>query len=282
MAFVARDAGVNHIYLMDVDASGNGRDPVRLTHDAEAEDYPSWSPDGTRIAYQRSLDGAAIYVVDADGANQRRLSPTPGLDVDPTWSPDGTQILYARLAGPPKPDMPPQTDLRAMSADGTGDRAILADTKFSVEPRWSTSDRIVFMSLMSGPTLDIYTIDSTGGDLQRLTSTGNNGDPVWSHDGTRISFGSDREGNGKLNVFVMTSDGSNVHQLTHFDVPDEAGDTSWSPGDGSIAFEHDVGGNKQSDPDAYAEVWTTSSDGTNPTSTTIPCSAVGCAPRWRP
>jgi len=66
--------------------------------------------------------------------------------------------------------------------------------------------------------------------LSELTSVAgaNNAEPVWSHDGAHISFGSDREGGNKLNIFKMDPDGSHVVQLTQFDVPYEAGDTSWS------------------------------------------------------
>jgi Tol biopolymer transport system component len=282
MAFVRRQGSVNQIYLMDVDASGAGSNPTRLTGDGEPENYPSWSPDGTRLAYQRDLDGAAIYVINADGTGQRRLSPTPGFDVNPTWSPDGAKILYVRVLGVPQPNVPPMTDIRVMNVDGTGDHAILANTVFSVEPRWSVNGQVAFMSLMNGSGLDIYVMNADGTNLRRLTSGANNGDPAWSPDGTRISFGSDREGGNKLNVFAMNADGSQQVQLTHFGVPDEAGDTNWSSDGKKIAFEVDVNGRKQSDPNAYAEVWTMNPDGTGATSTRVQCSGVGCAPRWQP
>src|SRR5690242_17519467 len=63
MAFVSRQCTTNHIYLMSVNASGVGSNPTRLTTDAEAENYPSWSPDGKTLVYQRDLNGAAIYVI---------------------------------------------------------------------------------------------------------------------------------------------------------------------------------------------------------------------------
>jgi len=267
---------------MDVDASGIGSNPRRLTTDAEAENYPSWSPDGKTLVYQRDYNGAAIYAINADGTGERRLSPTPGFDVTPSWSPDGTKIVYAHLLQAPQPNTPPMTDIRAMNADGTGDHAILSNTRFSVEPRWSVNGSIVFMSLMNGDSLDIYVMNLDGTGLRRLTSSGNNGDPVWSPDGTKISFGSDREGGAKLNIFVMNADGSDVMQLTHFDVPYEAGDTNWSSDRTKITFERDVNGMKQSDPNAYAEVWTMNADGSGAASTMVQCSDVGCAPRWQP
>ena len=282
MAYVALDGTARHLFLMNVDASGLGASPIRLTHDGQDETYPSWSPDGKRLAYQGDLDGSAVYVVNADGSGETRLSPTPGLDVTPSWSPDGTQIIYARLHSAPQANEPPMTDIRIMNADGTDDHEILANTLFSVEPRWSINDQIVFMSLMSGADLQIFTVNDDGTNLQQLTGLGINADPVWSPDGMRITFGSDREGGGKLNVFLMNADGGQQTQLTHFDVPDEAGDTSWS-GDGrKIAFEYDVDGMQQSSPTAFAQVWTMNSDGSAALSTGIQCSDVGCAPRWQP
>jgi Tol biopolymer transport system component len=267
---------------MDINASGIGSAPMRLTQDEQDETDPSWSPDGTRLAYQGDRDGSAVYVINADGSGEKRLSPTPGLDVTPSWSADGTKIIYARLYSAPQPGEPPMTDLRIMNADGTEDHSILARTVFSVEPRWSVGDKIVFMSLMSGPDLEIFTMNSDGTNLQQLTSLATNADPVWSPDGMRISFGSDREGGGRLDVFLMNADGSNQTQLTHFEVPDEAGDTSWS-GDGTkIAFEYDVSGMRQSSPTAFAQVWTMNADGSDAISTGVRCSDAGCAPRWQP
>jgi Tol biopolymer transport system component len=283
MAFVAQQSSVNYIYLMDVDASGVGANAARLTNDTEAENYPSWSPDGTRLVYQRDFNGSAIYLINADGSGQQRLSPTPGFDVTPSWSTDGTQIVYARLLAVPQPNMPSRTDIRVMNADGTGDHVILANTLFSVEPRWSVSNQVVFMSLMNGSgNLEIYVMNDDGSGLQQLTSLGNNGDPVWSPGGTRITFGSDREGGNKLNVFTMHADGSQQEQLTNFGVPYEAGDTNWSSDGKKIAFEWDIDGMKQSNPNAYAVVWTMNSDGSGQISTGVQCSDVGCAPRWQP
>jgi Tol biopolymer transport system component len=281
IAFVNRDLGINHIYLMEVDQAFKGFNARRLTAHVESEDYPSWSPDGKSIAFQRGLDGSAIYVIQADGSGERRLSPVPGFDVTPSWSPDGTKIIYVRLSGPVIPGVMPKTEIRITNLDGTGDHVILPATGFSVEPRWSVNNKIVFMGYRNSY-MHILTMDTAGMTIQQLTTEGNNGDPAWSPDGTRISFGSDREGGDKLNIYTMDANGSNVFQLTHFDVPYESGDTGWSPDGKMIAFEYDIGGKKQSDPNAYAEIWMVGSNGSNPVSTRQPCSGVGCAPRWRP
>jgi len=173
IAFVSRPSSVNQIYLMDISALGVGSVPTKLTTDADQENYPSWSPDGMRLVYQRDFNGSAIYLIGADGTGQQRLSPTPGFDATPSWSPDGSRIVYARLRAAPQPNQPPMTDIRVMNADGTGDHAVLANTLFSVEPRWSVNDQLVFMSLMNSADLQIYVMSIDGTNLRR------NADHLW-------------------------------------------------------------------------------------------------------
>jgi Tol biopolymer transport system component len=280
---VRRDGTVSHIYLMHIDAAGQGSDPRRLTGDPQAEGNPAWSPDGQRIAYTRDLDGSAIYVINANGTGQRRLSPVPGMDTTPSWSPDGTKIVYTRLLSPPGPGAaPPMTQIRVMNADGTGDHVILGRTRVSIEPRWSVRNQIIFASLMHGSQLEIYRMNADGSGLVQLTFTAINSDPRWSPDGTRICFGSDRQGGANLNLYLMDADGSHLVQLTHFAPPVEAGDSDWSPDGSKIAFERDINGHRQSDPAAFAQIWTINANGTDPASSGIQASGVGASPRWRP
>ncbi|MGH7728264.1 MAG: hypothetical protein ACREM2_05690 [Vulcanimicrobiaceae bacterium] len=279
---------------MNLDAAEIGSNPTRLTADPESEYNVAWSPDGKRLVYARDSGGAGIYVINADGTGEQRLSPTPGSDTTPSWSPDGTKIVYVHLLqAPPTPggpaQSPPMTDIRIMNADGTDDHAILANTLFSVEPWWSVNNRIVFMSLMktgagagSGAGLEVYVMNSDGTGLHRLTSGANNADPRWSPDGSKISFGSDREGGNNVNLYRMNADGSNVVQLTHFVFPEQASDSDWSSDGKKIAFEYDLGGQKQSLPNAYAAVWTMNPDGSDQQSTTVRCSDAACNPRWQP
>jgi TolB protein len=59
--------------------------------------FPSWSCDGTKIAYHASPDGiedAELFIMDADGKNHQQLTDNTYNDFHPAWSPDGKQLVF--------------------------------------------------------------------------------------------------------------------------------------------------------------------------------------------
>jgi Tol biopolymer transport system component len=117
-----------------------------------------------------------------------------------------------------------------------------------------------------------------GSDLRRLTDDPQTeGNPVWSPDGRQILYTRDLDGSG---IYVINADGTGQRRLSP--VPGMDTTPDWSPDGTKIAFEWDINGSRQSDPAAFAQIWTINTDGTDPVSTGIQASAVGASPRWRP
>jgi Tol biopolymer transport system component len=79
----------------------DGTGITRLT-DRGAKFDPSWSPDGSRIAFVGAAApypyNSEIYTMNADGSDLVNLTNSPSSDGDPDWSPDGRKIVFVRVS----------------------------------------------------------------------------------------------------------------------------------------------------------------------------------------
>jgi TolB protein len=199
-----------------IDAGGT--DLTRLTHSPWPEFDPSWSPEGTQIAFRSERSGEPeIWLMNADGTGQRRL--TAGLS--PAWSPDGSLIAFSGMDG-----------LSVIRPDGTG-RRVLPHTEGGEYPSWSPDgSRIAFDSnVIRQHTM--YVAQADGSKVVDLSSVGEGWQVDWSPDGRSILFTSHRDRpDNYTDVYVMRPDGSAVRRLTH-----GLGQTpAWSPDGDHIVF----------------------------------------------
>jgi Tol biopolymer transport system component len=116
---------------MNADGSGT---PTQLTTDPTGKgQLPDWSPDGSKIAYADSLTGTSdIYVMNADGSDQTRLTTSSDVEFGAAWSPDGNEIAYVRFVN----GDPAQRTVFVMNADGSDQHAVHPGPGFQVVPAW--------------------------------------------------------------------------------------------------------------------------------------------------
>lgn len=94
-------------------------DPIRLTMSEANESQPQWSPDGQSLVFRSERDGGGLYLMPANGGDERLVSP---FGYDPVWSPDGTRILFKRSVV--LPDLP---TIYVVGLDGKPPRPVRPD-----------------------------------------------------------------------------------------------------------------------------------------------------------
>lgn len=183
------------------------------------------------IAFASHRDGNwEIYVMDAAGQQQRRLTRRDAEDRFPLWSPDRRQIAFGSMVGA---SFGTGWELWVMNADGTSQHRLAPHIVAKATREWSPDGKRIAFTASSGENADVYTVEVQSGRMARLTSApGDDRDPSWSPDGTQLAFTSTRDGTSQ--VYVMSADGRNQRRLTG--EPSVALAPRWSPDGKTIAY----------------------------------------------
>ena len=215
------------LYLMDID----GGHPRRLGASAGeglvvSDDYPHWSPDGSSIAFQRTIAtedsvDADVWLIDVETGEETRLTDTPDAwDSTPSFAADGKSVVFESNRDRQG------TDIYRLDVSTGAVARLTAEPGNDLEAKESPDGRrIVFGSERDGD-YEVYVMDAGGGNVQQLTDN----DAVdrcahWAPDGSRLSFYSERDGDRE--VYVMLPDGSDQRRLTDSPGNDEV--PAWVP-----------------------------------------------------
>ena len=210
------------IYIVNVDGTGE----VRLTDTIGSDTNPSWSLDGSMIAFQSERNGIEeIYLIGDDGSNLRKVAD----GAYPSFSPDGSQIVYEY-----------NEDIWVINVDGTNPVQLTTNGGFDGEPSFSPDgSQILFVSDRADGDWEVYVMDSDGANQQRLTfHEGYDQEPEFSPDGYEITFSRVVDGID-VDVYVMEPDGSNIRQLTE---DADSYSSSWSPNGAGVVFTSSING----------------------------------------
>jgi Tol biopolymer transport system component len=172
-----------------------------------------------------------IYRMNPDGSLQQNVVLSLGADRDPDYSANGKNIALESSRDGYGADIYRMTSTGTLQTRLTfaHDRDNLYTsngTAADIQPAWSPAGTKIAFSSDRGANQDIYTMNTNGTGVQRLTTDpAQESDPAWSPDGNNIAFSTNRDGN--WNIYRMTSTGALQTRLTTSSAFDM--DPSWQP-----------------------------------------------------
>jgi TolB protein len=228
IAYVVKSTGRFELKIADADGSNDqaalaSREPIIS---------PTWSPDGSKLAYVSfEAKKPVVYVHDLASGRRHVAANFKGSNSAPAWSPSGKQLAVVLTKDG-------SSQLYVVNVDGSGVTRIATSSGIDTEPRWSTDGQFIYFTSDRGGSPQIYRVASGGGNAERISFEGSyNVTPRPSPDGKSLAFIT--RNSGRFQLALMDLATKQVQILTD-STKDES--PSFAPNGRMILYATEIGG----------------------------------------
>lgn len=228
IAYVVKQGARFELQIADADGQGAqvalaSREPIIS---------PTWSPDGSRLAYVSFESKKPVVYAHSLTTGQRHVVANfKGSNSAPAWAPDGKQlaVVLSREGG---------SQLFLINADGSNVRRLASSGGIDTEPFFSPDGQSIYFTSDRGGSPQIYRIDVAGGEASRVTFEGGyNVTPRVSPDGRQLAYVTRRDGRFQLAVMDLANRQTQVLTDTQRDES-----PSFAPNGRMILYATELGG----------------------------------------
>ncbi|HEY9279439.1 MAG TPA: Tol-Pal system beta propeller repeat protein TolB [Eoetvoesiella sp.] len=228
LAYVVQKSNTYELQIADAD----GQNPQVMLRSKHSIISPSWSPDGSKLAYVSFEAGKPVIYVQTLSSGQRfPIANFKGNNSAPAWSPNGSQLAIVLSRDS-------ISQIYTINADGSGLRRIMRSPLIDTEPHYTPDGGSLIFTSDRGGNPQIYRVPVSGGDAQRVTFNGSyNISPAISPDGNNLVYVTRRDGSFRI---AMQNMGSGSEQLLTAGPDDQS--PSFAPNGMQILYSSAQGG----------------------------------------
>jgi TolB protein len=228
IAYVVKSTGRFELQVADAD----GMNAQAALASREPIISPTWSPDGTKLAYVSfEAKKPVVYVHDLASGRRHVAANFKGSNSAPAWSPDGKRLAVVLTKDG-------SSQLYTLNVDGSGVTRLASSSGIDTEPQYSPDGQWIYFTSDRGGSPQIYRIGASGGNAERVTFEGSyNVTPRLSPDGRNMAYVSRNGGRFQLTLMDIASKQSQILTDT---AKDES--PSFAPNGRTILYASEING----------------------------------------